>query len=131
MPVRSWLMELTHVTARAAAHFPMAPPPPLPPTPLRVMVARPAQPTQVTQVPITLTQHDTAAAPCDTTHPMWRHRGVARHGRSPPPLHSPPPPWLGKLLWGPLQVWLGLPMHANDTSHAPCSPFRLIVSREK
>ena len=75
---------------------------PLPP-PLRVMVARPAQPTQVTQVPITLTQHDTTAAPCDTTHPMWRHRGTARHGRSPPP-PSPPPPWLGKLLWGPLQV---------------------------
>ena len=48
------------------------------PPPLRVMVARPAQVTQVTQVPITLTQHDTAAAPCDTTHPMWRHRGTAR-----------------------------------------------------
>ena len=42
--------ELTHVTARAAAHFPMAPLPP----PLHVMVARPAQVTQVTQVPITL-----------------------------------------------------------------------------
>ena len=63
-----------------------------PPPPLRVMVARPAQVTQVTQVPITLTQHDTAAAPCDTTHPMWRHRGTARP--EPPP---PPPPWLGKL----------------------------------
>ena len=37
-----------------------------PPPPLRVMVARPAQVTQVTQVPITLTQHDTAAAPCFT-----------------------------------------------------------------
>ena len=68
-------------------------PPPPPPPPLRVMVARPAQVTQVTQVPITLTQHDTAAAPCDTTHPMWRHHGTAR----PPPPPPPPPPWLGKL----------------------------------
>ena len=34
------------------------------------------------------TQHNTAAAaPCDTTHPMWRHRGTARP--KPPP---PPPP---------------------------------------
>ena len=73
-------MELTHVTARAAAQFPMPPPPPL-----RVMVARPAQATQVTQVPITLTQHDTAAAPCDMTHPMWRHRGTARPEPPPPP----------------------------------------------
>ena len=65
-------------------------PPPLPPPPpLRVMVAQPAQ---VTRVPITLTQHDIAAAPCDTTHPMWRHRGTARP--EPPPS---PPPWLGKL----------------------------------
>ena len=72
--------ELTHVTARAAAHFPMPPPPPL-----RVMPAWPAQVTQVTQVPITLTQHDTAAAPCDTTHPMWRHRGTARPEPPPPP----------------------------------------------
>ena len=53
------------------------------PPPLHVMVARPAQ---VTQVPITLTQHDIAAAPCDMTHPMWRHRGTARPE---PPL--PPP----------------------------------------
>ena len=83
------LLEHTHVTARAAAHFPMVPPPP----PLRVMVARPAQVTQVTQAPITLTQHDTATAPCDTTHPMWRHRGMAR------PEPAPPPPWLGKLLY--------------------------------
>ena len=60
-------------------------PPPPPPPPLRVMVARPAQVTQVTQVPITLTQHDTAAAPCDTTHPMWRHRGTARPEPPPPP----------------------------------------------
>ena len=58
------------------------------PPPLRVMVARPAQVTQVTQVPITLTQHDTTAAPCDTTHPMWRHRGTARPEPPPPP---PPP----------------------------------------
>ena len=58
--------------------------PPLPP-PLRVMVARPAQ---VTQVPITLTQHDTAAAPCDTTHTLCGGT-VARHGPSAPP---PPPP---------------------------------------
>ena len=65
--------------------------PPLPP-PLRVMVARPAQVTQVTQVPITLTQHDTAAAPCDTTHPMWRHRDTARP--EPPP---PPPPRRGRV----------------------------------
>ena len=57
---------------------------PPPPPPLRVMVARPRQVTQVTQVPITLTQHNTAAAPCDTTHPMWRHRGTARP--------EPPPP---------------------------------------
>ena len=28
--------------------------------------------------------------PCDTTHPMWRHRGTARP-------NPPPPPWLGKL----------------------------------
>ena len=56
---------------------------PPPPPPLRVM-------TQVTQVPITLTQHNAAAAPCDTTHPMWQHRGTARP-------ESPPPPWLGKL----------------------------------
>ena len=69
-----------------------------PPPPLRVMVARPAQVTQVTQEPITLTQHDIAVAPCDTTHPMWRHRGTARP--DPPP--SPPPPWLGKLSWRPL-----------------------------
>ena len=62
--------------------------PPPPPPPSRVMVARPAQVTQVTQVPITLTQHDRAAAPCDTTHPMWRHRGTARPEPSPP---SPPP----------------------------------------
>ena len=62
-------------------------PPPPPPPPLRVMVARPAQVTHVTQVLITLTQHDTAAAPCDTTHPMWRHLGTARP--KPPPL--PPP----------------------------------------
>ena len=40
---------------------------------------------QVTQVPITLTQHDIAAAPCDTTHPMWRHRGTARPEPPPPP----------------------------------------------
>ena len=89
--------EPTHVTARAAAHFPMPPPPP--PCHVNVMVARPAQVTQVTQVPITLTQHDTAAAPCDTTHPMWRHRGTARP-EPPPPSPSPsppPPPWLGKL----------------------------------
>ena len=59
------------------------------PPPPRVMVARPARPAQVTQVPITLTQHDIAAAPCDMTHPMWRHRGTARP--------EPPPPWLGKL----------------------------------
>ena len=71
------------------------PPPPLPP--LRVMVAPPAQVTQVTQVPITLTQHDTVAAPCDTTHPMWRHRGTARPEPPPPPPPLPPPPWLGKL----------------------------------
>ena len=58
-----------------------APPPP----PLCVMVAQPAQPAQVTQVPITLTQHDIAAAPCDTTHPMWRHRGTARPEPPPPP----------------------------------------------
>ena len=71
------ISELTHVTARAA------PPPPPPP---RVMVARPAQ---VTQVPITLTPHDTAAAPCDTTHPMWRHRGTARPKPPPPPAVAP------------------------------------------
>ena len=61
------------------------------PPPLRVMVARPAQVTQVTQVPITLTQHDTAAAPCDTTHPVaapWH--GTA--GAPPPPPPPPPPP---------------------------------------
>ena len=45
--------------------------------------------TQATQVPITLTQHDIAAAPCDMTHPMWRHRGTARPKPPPPP---PPPP---------------------------------------
>ena len=64
-----------------------------PPPPLRVMVAQPAQ---VTQVPITLTQHNIAAAPCDTTHPMWRHRGTAR--LEPPP--PPPPPrrgWVSSL----------------------------------
>ena len=65
--------------------FPCPPPPP-----------SVSQVTQVTQVPITLTQHDTAAAPCDTTHPMWRHRGTARPEPPPPP---PPPPWLGKLQW--------------------------------
>ena len=67
-----------------------------PPSPLRVMVARPAQVTQVTQVPITLTQRNTAAAPCDTTHPMWRHRGTARPEPPPPP----PPPrrgWVSSL----------------------------------
>ena len=52
----------------------------------RVMVAWPAQVTHVTQVPITLTQHDTAAALCDTTHPMWRHRGMARPEPPPPAL---------------------------------------------
>ena len=64
-------------------------PPPLPPapSPLCVMVAGPARPAQVTQVPITLTQHDIAAAPCDMTHPMWRHRGTARPEPPPP---SPP-----------------------------------------
>ena len=67
--------------ARAAAHFLMVPPPA--PPPLRVMVARPARVTQVTQMPITLTQHDIAAAACDTTHRMWRHRGTARP--EPPP----------------------------------------------
>ena len=30
-------------------------------------------------------QHDTAAAPCDTTHPMWRHRGTAQPKPPPPP----------------------------------------------
>ena len=75
--------ELTHVTARAAAHFPMVPPPS--PPPFRVMVARPAQVTQVTRVPITLTQHDGVAAPCDTTHPMWWHHGTARPEPPPPP----------------------------------------------
>ena len=78
-------MELTHVTARAAAHFPMVP------APLRVMVARPAQVTQMTQVPITLTQHDTAAAPCDTTP----YVAAPWHGTAGAP--PPPPPWLGKL----------------------------------
>ena len=84
----NWRMrrkELTHVTARAAAHFPMVPPPP------PCHGGTPTQPAQVTQVPITLTQHDIAAAPCDTIHPMWRHRGTAR------PEPPPPPPWLGKL----------------------------------
>ena len=81
-------------------------PPPLPPPPpLRVMVARPAQPTQVTQVPITLTQHDTAAAPCDTTHPMWRHRGTARPEPPPPPprrgwVSSPESNYKGGPYWG-------------------------------
>ena len=82
-PVGPRPKELTHVTACAAAHFPM------PPAPLCVMVARPARVTQVTQVPITLTQHDTAAAPCDTTHPMWRHRGTAR-----PEPPTPPGGWV-------------------------------------
>ena len=61
-----------------------APPPPSPPPPCHGGAAGLGD---VTQVPITLTQHDTAAAPCDTTHPMWRHRGTARP--EPPP---PPPP---------------------------------------
>ena len=93
-------LELTHVTARAAAHC-LMPPPPFPP-PFRVMVARPAQVTQVTQVPITLLheplQHDTATALCDTTHPMWRHCGTAQ------PKPPPPPPlrdWVSSLACAP------------------------------
>ena len=83
-------MELTHVTARAAAHFPM-PPPPLPPPPFPCHGGTAG--TGDTSVNNT-TQHDTAAAaPCDMTqtHPMWRHRGTAR------PKPPPPSPWLGKL----------------------------------
>ena len=81
-------MELTHVTTRVAAHFPMPPPPP---PPLRVMVARPAQVTQVTQVPNPLLHEPLHGIPCDTTHPMWRHRGTAQP-KPPPP---PPPPLRG------------------------------------
>ena len=66
-------LELTHVTARAAAHFPMPPPPPL-----RVMVARPAQVTQVTQVPITLEHEPLHCVPCHRPPPppmLWWHKG--------------------------------------------------------
>ena len=87
-----------------------------PPPPLRVMVARPAQVTEVTQVPIGLTQHDTAAALCDTTHPMWRHRGMARP--KPPP---PPPPWLGKLQY----LWWNHRSGADSSSNrCASSPLR-------
>ena len=71
-----------HVTRHTFRWY--APSPPCHP-PFRVMVARPAE---VTQVQITLTQHDTAGAPCDTTHPMWRHRGTAEPEPPPPPRRS-------------------------------------------
>ena len=75
-------LELTHVTTRVAAHFLMPPPP------LRVMVARPAQVTQVTQVPNPLLHEPLHGIPCDTTHPMWRHRGTAQPKPPPPPLRG-------------------------------------------
>ena len=64
--------DFIHVAARAAAHFPMPPPP------LRVMVARPAQLTKVTQVPITLVHEPLHCVPC------YRPPGP----RPPPPLRG-------------------------------------------
>ena len=73
-----------HVS-RHTFRCPPPPPSPPPPPPLRVMVARPAQVTQVTQVPNPLLHEPLHGIPCDTTHPMWRHRGTAQPKPPPPP----------------------------------------------